>query len=75
MLRIKPYTLEFQPAIVCLQIPLGGVGKEFRGVVDLMSMKQMTWSGDYGEKCQIADLTDPTLLETATVARNQMVSS
>ena len=36
---------------ILTQVPLGGEGKGFKGVVDLMTMEVLTWSGDHGEKC------------------------
>ncbi|WP_019852814.1 elongation factor G [Actinopolyspora mortivallis] len=65
--------LEAKPLV--LQLPIGSES-DFEGVVDLVSMKALTWRGDVakGAKYEIEDIPED-LVETANEYRNELLES
>ena len=61
--------LDANPAVV--QLPIG-VESEFRGVVDLLSMRALVWEDGMGEKWEETDVPDALVAE-AQDARHQLV--
>lgn len=59
---------------ILLQIPIGEHAN-FKGVVDLITMEECWWDGEYGEKETRRKLTEQAgqLWETAKEARHQLV--
>jgi elongation factor G len=58
-----------------LQVPIGS-GSDFRGVVDLVSMRRLLWQDPHSGRLQADDLrpdTDPRLHHQASQAREQLV--
>ncbi|NPA27182.1 MAG: elongation factor G [Chloroflexi bacterium] len=56
---------------VAVQLPIG-TEADFRGVVDLMTMRAIVWVDDLGKEPQIVDIPEE-LREAAEAAREQMV--
>ena len=56
-----------------VQIPIGSEA-EFSGVVDLVQMKQVTFSGEEDDAPDVGDI-DPEYLEEAEAAREQLVET
>ncbi|PRW63159.1 elongation factor G [Actinopolyspora mortivallis] len=65
--------LDAKPLV--LQLPIGSES-DFEGVVDLVSMKALTWRGDVakGAKYEIEDIPED-LVETANEYRNELLES
>jgi len=57
--------------VVPIQIPIGA-GESFRGVVDLVTMKALTFEGDRGEDVVTADIP-ADLVDAAQIARHEML--
>ncbi len=64
---------KFRTIPLLLQLPIG-IESNFRGVVDLVSMKQVLWLDEtLGAEFKIEEI-DPTLLPEATEARENLVA-
>jgi elongation factor G len=61
--------LDANPAVI--QIPIGAEG-DFRGVVDLLTMRALVWEEGMGEKWEEADIPDALATEAAD-ARHQLI--
>ena len=59
---------------VAVQIPVGAEEK-FRGVVDLIRMRMVTWSGDEMKICPVFCDIPADLMETAEEARHDMLEA
>jgi elongation factor G len=57
-----------------IQIQIGAEG-DFAGVVDLIEMKQVTFSGDEEDGPEVADIDGSVLRDEATAAREQLVET
>jgi elongation factor G len=60
--------------VVPLQLPIGDEG-DFVGVVDLLSMRALTWSNDDGSEPLVESDIPPTLREAAVRARARLVET
>jgi elongation factor G len=59
--------------ILILQIPVGH-GPTFQGIIDVIRMKFLKWSGVCGERYTVCDLDD-TLLVTARNGRDELINT
>jgi len=63
---------------ILTQMPVGQ-GKKFQGLIDLMTMEELRWSGAYGQSCQRSPLksggggSSVELMERARERRNEMI--
>ncbi|MCD6154064.1 MAG: elongation factor G [Syntrophobacterales bacterium] len=58
---------------VAMQIPIG-LGIDFRGVIDLVTMKAIYFDGDNGENIRIESIQE-SLLEKATAKREELIDA
>jgi elongation factor G len=65
--------LEAHPIVV--QLPIGAEG-DFEGVVDLLAMEALRWSGEHGENVEREDVAEGhPLFEEASAVREQMIEA